>query len=59
MKLIYKGKDVYKVVKILTAIALAVIILLKLFKIVDISEETLMLSIIGAVIVFAFGHIAH
>ncbi len=54
-----KFADVYKIARILTVIALAVIILLKVFKIVEISAETLILMIIGTIVVFTVKYINH
>ncbi len=51
-----KFADVYKIARILTVIALAI---LKVFKIVEISAETLILMIIGTIVVFTVKYINH
>ena len=50
-----KFADVYKIARILTVIAFA----LKVFKIVEISAETLILMIIGTIVVFTVKYINH
>lgn len=53
-----KFEDIYKVARILTIISLAVIILLKVFKIVGIPTETLVLVIVGTIVVFVLKYFA-